>query len=129
MSSFTTLSIDPPRVIFNVKKPSKALEAMRTEFVANLLFYKEDHIRIAKHFAANNKRESSDQELTLWRSATDGACRLAADDVSYISCTTEHLIEVEDHCIIIGLVKDVHKHETEISPLFYKDHNFIAHKD
>lgn len=128
VSSFTTLSIDPPRVLFNVKMPSSALRAINSGFVAQLFSYNEKNIFIAKHFAMNeqDRRPLSFPKCFL-SDDTENADGITANDVTYISCSLDRLIEVDDHCIVIGLVQAVRElgPQPQTNHLFYRNHKFV----
>ena len=95
VSSFTSLSLDPPTVTFNVKTPSRALSAMKARFDAHILTYSKQNIDLARRYSTNEGNEDVND--------------LVVDDVTKLYCETRRMIDVGDHCIVIGEVIKVEK--------------------
>lgn len=127
VSSFTSLSLDPPRVTFNVKTPSRALSAMQHGFIAHILTYSPEHIQLAKQFSTNN----IDDESTLFRgplwtqNATDAPALKDDASVTKIFCATNQMVQVGDHCIVIGNVLNVIAATSQQPGMVYRNRKFI----
>lgn len=118
VSSFTSLSLTPPLVTFNVKIPSRALETMQKRFIAHILTHNEDHITIAKNFS------QSDIEYDIARYTTPHTYGMTLDGCTRFMCQTTKQIEVADHCIIIGQVNEI-QHGRPGYGLVYRNHRFL----
>lgn len=128
VSSFTSLSMDPPRVTFNVKTPSRALSAMRHGFFANLLTHSPKHVEFARKFAMNESTTEGDwyRNEEFWKTDETGVPVLRDSETTRIYCTTERLVDVGDHCIVIGRVERIDRAQGRPSTLLYRDHKFFA---
>ena len=124
VSSLTSLSVNPPRVMFNIKRPSKALCAVGKDFVAHMLHYQDDHISIATRLAQNEQHNTDEwhEDDSSWSVNNKGIPIL--QNTTKIHCATEHMFEVSDHCIVVGRVINVELAEENGTGLVYRQHHF-----
>lgn len=126
VSSLTSLSLDPPRVVFNVKMPSRAFEVMEAEFVVHMLKFTEAHIVLARMFARNDENLPSQGDQDLWQQQSEKLHRPTANPfTTRLRCTTERIITIGDHCLIVGLVADVQLVSGADKSLLYADGRFV----
>jgi 3-hydroxy-9,10-secoandrosta-1,3,5(10)-triene-9,17-dione monooxygenase reductase component len=103
VGSFTSLSLEPPQVLFCAGKQSSSYPkiADHGSFTVNLLA--EDQEDVSRIFAS--KAADKFQELG-WKRSGNGNPRL--DGVlGYIDCTIADTVESGDHHIVVGAVSDL----------------------
>jgi flavin reductase (DIM6/NTAB) family NADH-FMN oxidoreductase RutF len=114
-NSFTSLSLDPPLVLFCVGKHTKAGQAVHaaTGFSINILA--EGQQDISTYFAGAWKNGPSPSfSFIEW----EGAPRLAGS-VASLGCDIHAIHEGGDHWIVIGRVVAMHRSETTPRPLMF----------
>ena len=103
VGSFTSVSLDPPLVLFCIDRRSWTWPRMEEAgaFCVNVLA--EDQERICRTFATRG----ADRFRGLgWRAGTTGAPIL--DDVlAWVECTVERVDEAGDHFVVVGRVVDL----------------------
>jgi 3-hydroxy-9,10-secoandrosta-1,3,5(10)-triene-9,17-dione monooxygenase reductase component len=115
-NSFTSLSLDPPLVLFCVARSSTTwprIERART-FAVNILG--EDHEAVSRLFA---ERGADRFAATPWHSGVSGSPVLD-DAIAYIDCSFEAEHPGGDHRIVVGRVVDVDMREGARPLIFYK---------
>lgn len=114
VSSFTSLSLDPPLVLFCLDKKTSQLQAFRSSgrFAVNVL--DESQRDVSARFASrgNDKWAGQDYELR-----GDGSPILAGC-LAWVDCTTTAIHEQGDHYIFVGLVRNL-AYSDERRPLIY----------
>lgn len=114
--SFTSLSINPPMILVSVAKTSRTFPAISLyrRFCVNIL---EHHaIEIARDFAANTTEKRFSKHT--WRPNDFGNPVLDAA-IAWLDCELEQTIEVEDHLVMVGKVKDLGVSLLHQQPLTY----------
>lgn len=101
---------------------------MGKHFVAHLIPYSGTTVELAKRFASNEAHDSKwYEDESIWARGSDDVPVLHDDfETTRLYCDTERMIEIGDHCIVIGWVTQVHlasndKHK----PLMYRDRTFL----
>jgi flavin reductase (DIM6/NTAB) family NADH-FMN oxidoreductase RutF len=115
-NSFTSLSLDPPLILFCVAHTSSTwprIEAAGT-FAVNILG--EEHEALSNLFA---KKGADRFSQTPWRVGVSGAPVLE-EAIAYLDCTFEAEYPGGDHKIIVGRVLDLDVREGARPLLFYK---------
>ena len=134
VSSFTSLSLDPPRVMFNIKTPSRALDAMEHRFAAHFLGADGESIAWAKRFASNEADHDREHGGTgveggrwegeaCWSRSKDGI-PVYKGASGTILCETEREIYVGDHVIVVGRVTATDGHKGSKTGLVWQHHSF-----
>lgn len=124
VSSLTSLSLNPPLVTFNVKVPSRALSAMHESFVAHILTCSDDHISLARQFSKPEACGCDWHLDQLWETASSEEAPVLKDTATTkLYCTMRQMVNVEDHCIVIGNVDRVHQ-GTTTDGLVYRNGEF-----
>ncbi len=119
-NSFSSVSLEPPLVLWNIAKVSNSLEAYMdaAHFAINVLAA--DQQELATHFAMSDHTLFDDVEHTL---SADGAPVLADTvavyTVAVFECRTHEIHDCGDHYIIIGEVTDFRSEDLE--PLLFFD--------
>jgi flavin reductase (DIM6/NTAB) family NADH-FMN oxidoreductase RutF len=114
IGSFSSLSLDPPLVLFCPDRASSSWPRIQAAgaFCVNILA--EDQEEICRVFASRG----GDKFASIgWRPAPSGAPIL--DGVlAWVDCTIERVDEAGDHFVVIGRVRDL-KVEHEGGPLLF----------
>jgi len=115
-NSFTSLSLDPPLILFCVAHTSSTwprIEQAGT-FAVNILG--EDHEELSQLFA---KKGADRFSATPWRIGVSGAPVLE-EAIAYLDCRFEAEYPGGDHKIIVGRVLDLDMREGSRPLLFFK---------
>lgn len=114
ISSFTSLSLDPPMVAFNLGKESGLHSKMINSdaFAVNIL--SEQQMSISKKFAES----SVDRWDDIIHEPGIYACPILNGVAAYIECVTDNIYDGGDHSIITGKVVDLKVFEN-LKPLVY----------
>ena len=119
-NSFSSVSLDPPLVAWNINLQAPSLSAFREHpsFAINILC--EDSKDMAMHFA----RPSEDKFGTIdWQTGVDGVPILNAAAAT-IECQTEARIPAGDHEICIGRV--IRFQSANRQPLVFHQGQFLT---
>ena len=114
--SFTSVSLDPPLVLFCPAKTSRAWPQMHRAgfFCVNLLSH--DQLELSDAFA----RKGVDKFAGVsWRPSATGA-PLLDGVLGWVDCTIYAVHEAGDHYVVIGRVMDLGVEEAPHPLLFYK---------
>jgi flavin reductase (DIM6/NTAB) family NADH-FMN oxidoreductase RutF len=115
-NSFTSLSLDPPLVLFCLGKNTKAGQLVHTAagFSVNILC--EEQQDLSTYFAGAWKHaEPPPFTFVTWQ---DGAPRLEGSPCA-LGCTTHAIHEGGDHWIVVGEVTGIHRAEDGRTPLVF----------
>jgi 3-hydroxy-9,10-secoandrosta-1,3,5(10)-triene-9,17-dione monooxygenase reductase component len=115
-NSFTSLSLDPPLVLFCVAHSSSTWPRIEAAgmFAVNILG--EDHEELSRLFAQKGADRFG---VTPWRQGISGSPVLE-DAIAYIDCEFEAEYPGGDHKIIVGSVLDLDMREGARPLLFYR---------
>lgn len=101
ISSFTSVSLNPPQILFCLSKYSKSFPAFKESsyFAVNILNADQSHIAdsFAKHIP------TKDRKLKVYRHEETG-CLLLWDALGHVVCERGPIYEGGDHHIILGTV-------------------------
>jgi 3-hydroxy-9,10-secoandrosta-1,3,5(10)-triene-9,17-dione monooxygenase reductase component len=114
--SFTSVSLDPPLVLFCPAKTSRAWPQMQRAgfFCVNLLSH--DQLELSNGFA---KKGADKFHGVPWRTSATGA-PLLEGVLGWVDCTIYAVHEAGDHYVVIGRVMDLGVEEAPHPLLFYK---------
>jgi flavin reductase (DIM6/NTAB) family NADH-FMN oxidoreductase RutF len=114
-NSFTSLSLNPPLVLFCLGKGTKAGQLIHevTEFSVNIL--SQDQQALSSYFAGAWRAESPPQ-FSFTRS--EGGPRLDGS-VAALGCHVDAVHEGGDHWIVVGQVISIHRSELPRAPLVF----------
>jgi flavin reductase (DIM6/NTAB) family NADH-FMN oxidoreductase RutF len=116
VSSFTSVSLDPPLVAFLPSKSSSTYAAIRDSgvFCANVLAA--DQEQVCRAFAA----KGGDKFAGVgWVAGATGA-PLLEGAVAWVECTIEAVHDAGDHDIVVGRVKDLAVANSAVPLLFFQ---------
>jgi len=119
VSSFTSVSLDPPLILVCLDRSARFLLDLAPEhaFAVNVLSEQQQHL--AARFADRNEE---DRFAGLEWSAGWNAVPLLAGVVATFACSLHQRVESGDHWILVGEVRDIHRHKG--SPLVWCDRGY-----
>lgn len=100
-NSFSSLSLDPPLLLFSIGKDSNTFEAFQTDhgFVVHVLA--EDQQELASTFAT---RDIDRFDGVDWSPGLEGLPRIEGC-LAVFECSREHVYEGGDHLILVGRIE------------------------
>jgi flavin reductase (DIM6/NTAB) family NADH-FMN oxidoreductase RutF/pimeloyl-ACP methyl ester carboxylesterase len=103
-NSFTSVSLDPPLVLFCVKRESASVAALRARraFAVNILHIGQQGI--SSTFASRRPDRFAGVEFDLW----DQRVPVIRDAMANFECVIDELHDGGDHLIVLGRVTRVH---------------------
>lgn len=113
-NSFTSVSLDPPLVLFCIKRESANVEALRNRaaFAVNVLHIGQQ--AISTRFVSKTEDRFAETEWEHW----DYQVPIILDAMANFECAIRDVIDGGDHFVVIGLVKRVH-FDSSRDPLLY----------
>ena len=101
--SFSSVSLEPPLIMFSPAKTSRAWPLIRRAgyFCVNILAA--DQSELSNGMATKGEEKF---EGVSWTTATTGA-PLINGVLGYVDCTVQQVIEAGDHYVVIGQVKEL----------------------
>lgn len=104
ISSFTSVSLNPPQILFCLSKHSKTMPAFETlqYFAVNILNINQSHLSdgFAKHVPLEWEAVNTHRHLAT-------GCLLITNALGYVVCEKGNMYEGGDHYIILGRVIDL----------------------
>jgi 3-hydroxy-9,10-secoandrosta-1,3,5(10)-triene-9,17-dione monooxygenase reductase component len=124
-NSFTSLSLDPPLVLFCIATTSSTWPRIERAgmFAVNILG--EDHKEISQLFA---KKGADRFSATPWHTGVSGSPVLD-EAIAYVDCELEATYPGGDHLIVVGRALDLDMREGGRPLLFYKGSYGRIHAD
>ncbi len=124
-NSFTSLSLDPPLVLFCLGKQTKAGQLIHTAPAFSVNILREEQQALSTYFAGAWKDgEPPPFTFTDWH---EGAPRLDGSAVS-LGCVTHAIHEGGDHWIVVGEVIAIHRHDDAGVPLVFFGGRYVSIK-
>jgi flavin reductase (DIM6/NTAB) family NADH-FMN oxidoreductase RutF/pimeloyl-ACP methyl ester carboxylesterase len=114
-NSFTSVSLDPPLILFCLAKSSGSLEAFETArgFAVNVL-----HIGQQPASARFARRDGPRFEGMLWEAGEAGAAPLLSGSLASFDCVRRAVYDGGDHLIFLGEVRSA-RFEPHRDPLLF----------
>ena len=118
VSSFNSVSLDPPLVLWSLDRSSSTLEAFETasHFAVNVLGA--DQVALSNRFASRDEDKFADLECP----AGAGGSPLIPGCVATFQCRTVHRYDGGDHVIFVGEVEAFERREGDV--LIFHDGNY-----
>jgi 3-hydroxy-9,10-secoandrosta-1,3,5(10)-triene-9,17-dione monooxygenase reductase component len=116
VNSLTSVSLDPPLILFCPDKRSETWPAIRDagHFVVNILAHDQDHV--CRKFA--KKGVDRFAEISYWESAN--GVPVLHDTLAYLECRIEQVHDAGDHYVTIGKVLDLDLGDAARPLVFYR---------
>ena len=114
-NSFTSLSLDPPMVLFCLDRNVQSFEAFHhnRHFAVNILC--EDQREVSTRFARSGIEKWSGMEFDTWETG----CPILRGCLANLECDIDTIHEGGDHVIITGEVRRVERDGDSDRPLLY----------
>jgi len=114
-NSFTSLSLDPPLVLFCVGKETKFGQTIRSVSGFSVNILRQEQQELSTYFAGGWQHPSPPPfSFVSW----EGGPRLDGC-VAALGCTVDSICEGGDHWIVIGRVLALHQSEQTCPPLVF----------
>ncbi|MWV41011.1 MULTISPECIES: flavin reductase family protein [Natrialba] len=123
VNSFTSLSLDPPLVLWNcdVDASSHDLLEKADNYAVNILT--EDQEELSTRFAGqHHEMDDPFEGIDLFRSETGAP--IFEDTLAYLDCTIDARHEGGDHTIFVGRVEDAAVQNPDEQPLIFFRGNY-----
>ncbi|KAJ4404031.1 hypothetical protein N0V91_006141 [Didymella pomorum] len=138
VSSFSTVTLDPPTVSFNIKQPSKTLSAIRDargSFRVHLLASDHQGLQIIELFCKGNHPDAYEERLKNLRvrfyqadddpESTPPAPRIMGSGVSAeFECALTQELPVADHVILVAQIKKSRARNVAAPTIAYVDGSY-----
>lgn len=113
-NSFTSVSLEPPLVLWNLGRDANCYQRMRSanRFVINIL--SEDQQDLSRRFASTELDKFAD---TDWSADAHG-CPQLSGCLGYLNCQQRELIDAGDHVIVLAEVT-AHRVGASASPMVF----------
>jgi flavin reductase (DIM6/NTAB) family NADH-FMN oxidoreductase RutF len=114
-NSFTSLSLDPPMVLFCIDRTVASFDAFHANrhFAVNILSSAQQEV--SQRFAKSGPEKWSGVEFETWGSG----CPILTDCIANLECEIESVYEGGDHVIMIGIVRQMASRDGDMDPLLY----------
>lgn len=115
VSSFNSVSLAPPLVVWSLSKGSSSMGVFQTceRYVIQVLAA--DQMALARRFATGSHTDRF--EGIALAQCPSGSARLAVDCAAWFECRNRHRYDEGDHLVLIGEVE--HCHHSAKMPLIY----------
>jgi len=101
VSSFNSLSMDPPMILWSLDKNAYSLPAFQQAKFFNVHVLRSDQDHVSNRFAS----KSSDKFDTVQYAKGSGGTPILDEYAALFECETAHQYEGGDHIIFVGLVR------------------------
>jgi flavin reductase (DIM6/NTAB) family NADH-FMN oxidoreductase RutF len=114
-NSFTSLSLDPPLVLFCLDRKIASFDAFHSNrhFAINVL--RHDQEDLSRRFATSQTDKFNGLEFETWATG----CPILKGCLAAFECDIQQVIEAGDHVIIIGEVNKIRHDADGGRPLLY----------
>lgn len=121
-NSFTSLSLDPPLVLFCLDRKAMSFDAFKSagHFAVNVL--SEDQQELSSHFA----RSVTDKWNGVAHDTLDSGCPVLPGCIATMECETHEIHKGGDHVIIVGRVIDIRSGHDHSRPLLFYQGRYNA---
>lgn len=114
-NSFSSLSLDPPLVLFCVDAKINSFEAFESCRHFNINVLRESQMDLSNRFA----RSSDDKWDGIDHGYGENGCPVFPESVAVLECDKHAMYEGGDHLIMVGEVTNMTYEQGEASPLLY----------
>lgn len=123
-NSFTSVSLDPPLVLFCVQKDSRFHAAIlgSPSWVVN--FLAEGQADTARWFAERGRPLAGQMDV-VQHSRTDSGIAVLDGTYAHMECQTADVYPGGDHSIVVGRVQAIVGNDLDLAPLMYVDHRMV----
>ncbi len=119
-NSYSSLSLDPPLVLFCVDSSINSFEAFRTCEAFSINILRDDQRALSENFA----RSGDDKWKSLEELSGDNGCPVFDGSLAVLECDKHAMHEGGDHLIVIGRVTRMEYDEGK--PLVYYRGTYVS---
>jgi flavin reductase (DIM6/NTAB) family NADH-FMN oxidoreductase RutF len=120
VSSFNSVSLEPPLVVWSLSKHSSSMWIFEQCDRYSIQVLAADQAALAHRFATGT-REQRFENIAL-SSCPNGSPKLAAPCAAWFECHNRHRYQEGDHVVLIGEVENCH--HADLMPLIYHSGGF-----
>ncbi len=121
-NSFSSVSLDPPLVLFCVDAKINSFEAFENCDNFNINILSEDQIGLSNAFA----RSSEDKWDGIEHAFGDNGCPIFENSIAVLECDKHAIYSAGDHLIIVGQVTKIANKTVDCPPLLYFNGAYAA---
>lgn len=121
-SSFTSVSLDPPLVLFCISNNSRSYKHIQNSHTFAIHILAHDQSEIAKGFASQSVDRSKICNWTLSKLGNP----ILDSYLTVLECSTHLIQEAGDHGIVVGCVNNIQLKRHESMPLIYHQGKMLA---
>jgi 3-hydroxy-9,10-secoandrosta-1,3,5(10)-triene-9,17-dione monooxygenase reductase component len=115
--SFSSVSLNPPLVLFVPAKTSRAWPAIQRSGKFCVNFLADDQAELSNQMASRGEDKFAGLD---WRPAPETGSPMFAESLGYVDCQIQSVHEAGDHFVVIGRVLDLGTHSAEKPLLFFQ---------
>ena len=115
--SFSSVSLNPPLVLFIPAKTSRAWPAIQRSGKFCVNFLSADQAELSNQMASRGVDKFGD---VTWTPAPATGSPMIEGTLGYVDCQIHHVHEAGDHYVVIGRVLDLAVHDAEQPLLFFE---------
>ena len=119
VTSFCSLSVDPPSVLVCLNRGSATLKAMRANGVFGVSQLSASHQALARAFSDANVFGAARFDCGDWENLLTGS-PLLSDALAVVDCELEDVIERHTHSIVVGRVVAVRSHDQDAALVHWR---------
>lgn len=123
IGSFTSVSLDPPLICFNVSHGSQMHAVITSAGHFNVHFIGDARATLCNHFAAADL-SGAEQFAAVDHFEDLHGVPVLKEASAVLQCSPRHLYEAGDHTIVVGQVEEVGILNERESPVIYFDRNY-----
>ena len=109
VNSFAAVSLDPPLVLWSLRRDSAALQSFLESRVFTVNVLAADQQAVSRRFAATGRKNFTGLAYRI----DDQGCPVIAGCLAAFECATDSTIEGGDHVVFIGAVKACEQRDGE----------------
>ena len=120
VNSFSSLSLDPPLVLFCLDRNVQSVEAFHANrhFAVNVL--SEEQEEVSRRFSQTGAEKWRGLAFDTWETG----CPILRGCIANIECGVESIFEGGDHVVIVGGVVRMNQEDGEVRPLTFFRGNY-----
>ena len=121
VSSFSSVSLEPPLILWSLQRSSQSLEIFQNTryFAVNILAENQPHL--SDRFSCSPKEKFEGIDIIT----SDNGTPIFKNCLTYFECVTKNQFDGGDHIIFIGeIIQFTENIEGHLSPLIHYDGNY-----
>jgi 3-hydroxy-9,10-secoandrosta-1,3,5(10)-triene-9,17-dione monooxygenase reductase component len=114
--SFSSVSLDPPLVVFIPAKSSRSWPLIQRSGKFCVNFLAADQAELSNNMASRGADKFGDVK---WTPSAQTGSPILEGSLAHVDCTIHTVHEAGDHYVVIGRVVDLNADETDADPLLF----------